>query len=121
MLEEFLQGRWTELSPLLQPALDREGNLFSLDDVWQAVQEGKAQFWPGRTSALVTEIKVYPRGKVLNVWLAGGVLDEIRNIVPFIRSFGSEKGCTKIALTGRKGWAKVLGMKPASIVLYDTL
>jgi hypothetical protein len=120
VIEQLLQ-HWERLKHVLQPALSREGDLFSLDDVWQAVQNEQAQFWPGRNSAVVTEIKVYPRSKVLHVWLAAGDLDEIRGMVHMIKHFGRSVGCERIALQGRPGWSRVFGIKPTSVTLQEKL
>lgn len=118
---EALYPHWLRLRDKLAPALEREGWLFSLDDVWQAVQNEQAQFWPGQNSAVVTEIRIYPATKVLNVWLAGGELDEIRQMLPLIRQFGHMNHCSKITMQGRKGWARALGMQAHSIVLQESL
>lgn len=116
-----LLPHWLRLRELLLPALAREGDLFSLDDVWQAVQNGQAQFWPGYSSALVTEIKVYPATKVLHVWLAAGELEEIISMLPNIKHFGRINHCSKITMMGRPGWSKVLDLKPTSVMLQESL
>lgn len=112
---------WSRLKPLLLPALAHAGDLFTLDDVWQAVQNGQAQFWPAANSVVITEIKVYPRGKVLNVWLAGGRLEEIMVLTGYIKKFAKEQGCARITMQGRRGWARILGMRPDAVVLSDNL
>jgi len=112
---------WNRLKPLLRPALAQAGDLFTVDDVWAAVQKGQAQFWPAANSVVITEIKVYPRGKVLHVWLAGGRLEEIMVLTGYIKRFAKEQGCDRITMHGRRGWAKILGMRPDAVVLSDIL
>ena len=106
---------WDRCKSLLAPAL---ADTHTLDDVHEAINDGRAELWPLRDSALVTEIVEYPQRRVLRVWLAGGKLDELQRGLPFLDQIAKDLGCSRIELEGRKGWVKVLdGYTERSIVL----
>ena len=98
-------SEWTRCAPILEAALD---GTYSLDDVRDEIECGRAQFWPMQKSAAVTVIQDYPRGRVLRVWLAGGDLGELQHYLPVLDNYGREQGCAAIELEGRKGWERAL-------------
>jgi len=59
-------------------------------------------------SAATTEIVVYPRKKVINIFLAGGELDQIMDMDHDIGVWAERHGCTGGIMTGRLGWKKPL-------------
>jgi len=68
-----LRGHFERLWPLLEQAVARYGPTHEKEHVWQAIEAGQAQFWPGVNSAMVTEVKVYPTGfREIIGWLAAG-------------------------------------------------
>lgn len=87
-------------------ALDFGGNVYTIEDVEQMIREGKAQIWPGATSVIVTEIIQYPRGKSIHLFLAGGNLQELEEMLPPIIEWGREQGCDRASLSGRRGWER---------------
>ena len=95
-----MQTEWQRCGPWIQAALDHAGNLFTLDDVWEVVSHGKAQFWPGNECALVTEIKQFPRKRILNVWLAGGKLEELIVMSHYIREYAKRWQCDAMMIQG---------------------
>lgn len=105
--------------PWLEAALEYGLGCHTIDDVQAGIEAGKFQLWPGEKCAAVTEVQEFPRAKFFNVFLAGGDLDEIRNMVPWFQSFGRHMGCTKLTATGREGWARALrsqGWEKAKLV-----
>jgi hypothetical protein len=102
--EELLRTRiWTEA------ALDYAKGTHLLVDVWKAIEDGLMQFWPGERSVVVTEVTVYPRMKVVGLFLAGGDLSEIlEDMLPCIERWAVAHGASRITGAGRKGWAKVM-------------
>lgn len=103
VLEEWLRCRQWVLS-----ALEVAGGTHNEEDVLSWILTGRAQFWPGKKSAIVTEVETYPRAKVLNFWLAGGDLDEVKAMQGPILKWGRKAGCTKATACGRFGWERVL-------------
>ena len=62
------EQEWIRCSPWLQAALDHAGNMFTLDDVKQAVLDGQAMFLPGLEAAVIAEIRKYPQKKVFSLF-----------------------------------------------------
>ena len=115
VLNELLRCReWIE------SALEYSGGTHIFEDIVQGVLEGKMQLWTGETGCAVTEIIVYPRKKVLHVFLAGGDMSQIIDFEASALEFGRINGCTTMTLAGRKGWTKVLdkhGWKESFVVM----
>jgi hypothetical protein len=112
--------------PVLQPALDLAGGTHTLDDVESMVTDGRLQFWPGPSSAIITEIIEYPRQRTLHYFLAGGDIAEIEAMLPNIEAWGRSHGCTSASLTGRHGWSRSFltkkdGWTPRAVVLTKDL
>ncbi len=77
-------------------------------DVLIGILEGYYQLWPGQESAIVTEIRTYPRMKVIHFWLVGGDLNEVLGMEEPIIRWARGVGCTRATAAGRKGWARTL-------------
>ena len=97
-----------ESEQLLLNALEYCDGTHSLEDVAMALDKDEMQFWPGVNTALVTEIVNYPQKKIIHVFLAAGDMDEVIRILPYIEKHGKSEGCVQLAMTGRKGWEKVM-------------
>lgn len=94
--------------PWLEAAIERTGGTHVLEDVVQAVIEGKMQFWPAPRGCAVTEIIAFPQKKVLHIFLAGGEMDQIIDMDSSAVEFAKMNGCTGMSIAGRKGWSRVL-------------
>lgn len=92
----------------IESALEYSGGTHIFEDIVQGVLEGRMQLWAGDHGCAVTEIVVYPRKKVLHVFLAGGDMNQIIDFQESAAEFGRMNGCDKLTLAGRKGWTKVL-------------
>lgn len=95
-------------SEWIQAALAYANGTHELEDVREAITAGKAQFWPGRKSAVVTEILTYPRKRVCHFWLAGGDLEELVHMEQSISTWAKAMGCQGTSIAGRAGWLKAL-------------
>ena len=91
----------------LQRALDEAGNTHTLDDIADAIREGRMQWWPGVLSSLVTQVEDTPRKRVLHIALATGVLREIQLMLPVVLEWAKTQGCALATVTGRPGWARM--------------
>lgn len=116
---------WQQVAPLLKPALD---NTYDIMDIEKGLQENRFQLfisWNNKVeSAVVTEIAVYPRAKVLRYFLAGGTnLDNwLEKIQQVIEKFAKKNNCTQVEVAGRKGWVKKLkGYKEKAVLLSKDL
>lgn len=107
----------------IEAALEYSGGTHEFDDVRRGILDGRMQLWPGKRSAAVTEIIQYDRKKVLHVFLAGGDMDELIDMIDSAERWGAEQGCTSMTMSGRKGWERVLGkhgFRPVMIVMERT-
>jgi len=99
----------------IEAALEYSGGTHSLSDVIEGITSGKMQLWPAPKGCIVTEIVVYPRKKMLNVFLGGGELDQLLDMHKDVIAWSKAQGCKAITITGRFGWKKPLkahGWKP---------
>lgn len=106
--------------PWIEAALAHNGGFFAWDDVVQALQDGKLQFWPAPRGCIVTEIVTMPRRKVVNVFLGGGELEQLANMHDAVIDWAKAQGCTAATIHGRPGWErafKPLGWTPLYRVL----
>jgi len=103
--------RFAWLLGLLGEALEHCHGTHSLEDVRQALQEGKLQLWVGERSIAVTERLHYPRKDVVNIFLAGGDLEEMRACLPGIEAYARGVGASAMMMSWREkrksGWAKL--------------
>jgi hypothetical protein len=79
-----------------------------MQDVAEGLRTGAYQCFDNGRSVCITEILVFPRRKVLSVFLAAGELEDVLACVPEMEEFGRQHGCNALVCTGRKGWRKVL-------------
>ena len=93
------------LAPILQKALDRGRQGYTLADVDAELATGDAILWVGRNACAVTQ---HLDNKVLHVWLAGGPLDELQEAEAGLVALAQHLGCTAITAEGRDGWARAL-------------
>jgi hypothetical protein len=87
-----------------------------MQDEADCIDSCTMQLRTGDNSAIVTQVQIFPRMKVLHVFLAAGDLVELEIITPRIQKFAEDMGCQKITLTGRRGWSRTFvtkfNMKP---------
>ena len=105
----------TRCRPWIEAALEYSGGTHNFEDVVSGLAEGKMQLWPAPKGCIVTEIVVYPRKKVLNVFLGGGELDQLMDMHKDVIAWSKAQGCVAVTITGRHGWKKPLtkhGWKP---------
>ena len=92
----------------IEDALEYCNGTHIFEDVVKAIAESRMQLWPAPRGCMVTEIVVYPRKKVLNIFLAGGELDQLLDMNEDITAWAKAQGCTGGTMIGRVGWKKVL-------------
>lgn len=104
----------------IEDALEYSGGTHTFEDVARSIMEGRMQLWPATRGCAVTEIVVYPRKSVLHVFLAGGEMDQIIDMIDSAVEWGKMQGCSSMTIAGRKGWQRVLeryGYEPVMTVL----
>lgn len=104
----------------LEPALRRNGGTHEWGDIVQGISEGRLQLWPAPEGALVTELVAYPRKKICNVFLGGGKLRQLLDMIPSVEAWARAQECHGLTVQGRFGWERVLarfGARPQCIHL----
>tara|TARA_B100000965_G_scaffold215869_1_gene180518 strand:- start:8996 stop:9370 length:375 start_codon:yes stop_codon:yes gene_type:complete len=92
----------------IEDALVYSNGTHNFDDVVLGIAESRMQLWAAPKGCIVTEIVVYPQKKVLNLFLAGGDLEQLKDMNTDITTWAKAHGCTGGMLTGRLGWKKAL-------------
>jgi len=104
---------WTRCAPWIEAALKHAGDFYEIGDILAEVEAGEALFWPGEKAAVVTQFWDFPRAKAINFWLAGGDMEELRQMHDEIAAWAKARGCTHAIIAGRAGWSRALGYTPA--------
>ena len=92
----------------IESALAFSGGTHEFSDIVEGIHSLRYQFWAAERGCAVTEIIVYPRKRVLHVFLAGGEMDQILDMESSAAEFARQQNCHGMSLAGRKGWSKVL-------------
>jgi hypothetical protein len=90
----------------LEDALEYSNGTFNIIDIADGVAMGDLHLWPAKDAAVITQITVYPRKKVIHCFLAGGNMETIIELEKDVVRWGKSQGCQAITLVGRPGWAK---------------
>lgn len=110
--------------PWIEAALAYSGGTHVFEDVRDAILDGRMQLWPAPDGCLVTEIVVYPRKTVLNVFLGGGKLSRLIDMHDDVAAWAKAQGCDAATINGRRGWERVYasrGWKPVHTCLGKEL
>jgi hypothetical protein len=99
---------WSRCRVWLLEALKLCDGSHSEEDVLAGLLQSHYQLWPGKNSAIVTEVNVTPRLKAVNFWLVAGDLDEVKSMEAPILEWARSIGCTKALASGRRGWERAL-------------
>lgn len=120
-LSQLLSDELERCRPWIEAALAEGLGTHEFDDIAAACCSGHMQLWPLANGCLVTEIKAYPRKKVLNVFLGGGDLHALVDMTDEITKWAKSKGCDIATVQGRKGWARVFGWQHAGTTIKRDL
>lgn len=98
---------------------------WTIEDLEQKIAHRRAFFFPGKDSAIVGQVEVYPGGaKVMQFLWAVGDVEELVGMAPGIEAIARMMGCDAMLIEGRAAWAKVLkpaGYEPWSVTLRKGL
>lgn len=102
------KSEWFRCRPWIKAALEYTGGTHTIEDIEDGIGTGAMSFFCSPNSAVVVEIIKYPRMKVLNYFLIGGDLEELkREIEPVITRWAKETlGCKKAIGVGRRGFER---------------
>lgn len=121
MIYELLQ-EWAECREGMLAAIEMTNGTHTEDDVLASLIQGNMKLWRKGKSGLVTEICNYPRMKVINVFLAGGDLEDVMSLQSDIENYGRKMGCQRAAMVAaRDGWVKAIpeGRKAGIFMIKD--
>jgi hypothetical protein len=91
----------------LAEALERAGDLYSIDDILERIADGRMQAHVSRETICVTEISVYPKRRVLTIILLAGDLADGEDLHEQVLAFARRLQCDAIVAQGRYGWARL--------------
>ena len=94
--------------PWIEAALEYSGGTHDFGDIVTGLERGVLQLWPTPKGCIVTEIVVYPKKRVLNVFLGGGELEQIMDMHGDVIEWAKAQGCSALTMSGRLGWKKPL-------------
>lgn len=97
--------------PWLEAAIAYGDGCHDFDSVAAGVLTGRFRLWVRPKGCAVTEIQVYPKKRVCNVFLAGGDMQTILDLEEPCMEYAMNQGCADVVLTGRDGWERVLGAR----------
>ena len=94
---------------------------YSFDDVAAEIATGRMQLWPAPDACAVTQIIGFPQKTFLHIFLAGGNMGRLKDMIESAAEWGRSQGCAAMTMTGRKGWARVLDWRVTSITMEKEL
>jgi hypothetical protein len=92
----------------IEDALEYAHGTHLFDDIADGIRKGVMQLWPTPRGCIVTEIVVFPRKKVVNIFLVGGELDQIVDMHESVIQWAKSQGCSALTGHGRAGWERPL-------------
>lgn len=76
------------------------------DEVCARILKGQYHFYPLPNSVMIMEVVHYEDYKVYHGVIAAGDFEEIAAMHEPIKAIAKGLGCTKLALSGRRGWLR---------------
>ena len=121
-----LARRWHEVEPLLKRATDRSACYEPIDILCQAMA-GRLGVWIVERGSVilatvVTEVRVYPRKRILEVPFIGGRGLALwhKPLLATLDDYALKCGCSALLGFDRKGWSK-FGFEPIGVVMQRNL
>lgn len=102
------RGEWERCKPWIEAALPYTGGTHAIADIEAEMRRGHLALLAGQNSAMLCEVRNYPRMRALHIFLAGGDLMELKSFDPMIDSAARSLGCSRISIAGRHGWERAL-------------
>lgn len=119
-----LAERWTSISPHLLKSTRRAGGAYEPVDLLRGAFVGQFGIWICEVGgaiqgAVVTEIRQYPRKRVVDVIFGGGnnMTTWIKPLVLAIDRHAREAGCEAVVCIGRPGWLRAWGAEPTGNII----
>jgi hypothetical protein len=88
----------------LAKALDRQGGLWTLQDILERLADGRMQSFVAGNSWLICQISVFPQRRVLEVIALVGDLEDYRALDAKLTKFANKMDVDLVSAYGRRGW-----------------
>lgn len=105
---------WAKVEPFMAKAAKYTYGRFTSGDIYDSVMEHDYQLWVAFDEAVikgavVTNVMVYPKRKLLCMSFCGGYdLKEWKEpMLSLLQRYAKDMGCDGIEATARAGWAKI--------------
>ena len=107
--------------PYLEEAVQMNGFL-TMDLVKELVKAGHMKLWARANAVAATAEESRVGQKILTIVLAGGNLEELKDIESEIERYAIVNGFSEICINGRKGWERALqGYKTHMVIMRKGL
>jgi hypothetical protein len=121
---------WPKVEPFLVSALKRWLPVYFSADLLEMVKKDELQLWIITDTkkeilygAGLTEIRNYPRAKILNLFMLGG--KEMKRWVDqwsdAMELFARSQNCDFLQCSGRRGWARIKGAFESAVIVNKIL
>jgi hypothetical protein len=112
--KQFIDTCWEQIKPFMEKAAKYTHDRYTSDDIYDSVVEHDYQLWvafdeTGIKGAVVTNMVIYPKRKLLCMAFCGGRdLKEWKDqMLSLLQRYAKDMGCDGIEATARAGWAKI--------------
>ena len=101
----------------LEKMLSDHGDLYAIGDIMELIQSGQMQSFSDGSNWVVTQVRDYPRKRVLEVFFAIGDLEGVYALEDKVLAFQKEIGADMLVTSGRLGWLKraAPGWRPLTV------
>ncbi len=92
---------WERCKPWIESALPYTGGAYAIADIENEMRANRMALMAGERSAMVIEIRQYPRFRDFHIFLAGGDLKELLKFHEVAHDAARLLGCKRISTGGR--------------------
>ena len=92
---------WERCKPWLVKAMKYQ-DTYTIDDIEDKIRNGIALLWPGKKSAMVTEIIPFPQMLSMNILVFAGNFKEFEEMFKHIETFARESGVKRYTVAAEK-------------------
>jgi hypothetical protein len=111
---QYVDTCWKRIEPFMEGAAKYTYGRYTSDDIYNCVEDGSHELWVAYEGnefkgAVVTNIIVYPKRKLLAMAFCGGYNLKTwkEPMLALLQRYAKDMGCDGIESTARSGWAKV--------------
>ena len=121
-----IEENWHEIEPFVKRVLNKIDLYYTVENIKESLCNAEMQLWTSYyetqlKSVCVTQIRIYPKYKFLEIVLMAGAMISVPELQE-IEDWARDDGCIKSRLTGRRGWKRALpDYKEKRIILEKRL